>query len=205
MERYASKLRPIWAQGVPKLAASQPAYTCIGYAFVGRQQVFDYRGIISAPEGKALSELGHANWKSARKSKSPRRSEHQPDGTPSSLPNEHRSAAVQRQRTALLPFAMKCGRTRPPGGAERDMTTHSGQTAVSKAGSQSNPGFAKRSADKRPLATSPDRPGAAADQSAPNDPLKAASGRSERRRSQLDLSRSALAAFHRAESGSWCD
>ncbi|KXU86932.1 hypothetical protein CR51_36525 [Caballeronia megalochromosomata] len=41
MERYASKLRPSLAQGVPKLAASQPAYTCIGYAFVGRQQVFD--------------------------------------------------------------------------------------------------------------------------------------------------------------------
>ena len=46
------------------------------------------------------------------------------------------------------------------------------------------------------------RPGAAADQSAPNDPLKAASGRSERRRSQLDLSRTALAAVHRAKSGS---
>jgi hypothetical protein len=46
------------------------------------------------------------------------------------------------------------------------------------------------------------RPGAAADQSAPNDLLKAASGRSERRRSQLDLSRTSLAAVHREKSGS---
>src|ERR1700744_677086 len=46
------------------------------------------------------------------------------------------------------------------------------------------------------------RPGAAADQSAPNDLLKTARGRSERRRSQLDLSRTALAAVHRAKSGS---
>src|SRR5689334_9440023 len=39
------------------------------------------------------------------------------------------------------------------------ISTHSGQTAVSKAVSQPNSGFAKWSTDKRPLATSPDRPG----------------------------------------------